>query len=89
MRRVLDVWLKKFARSKNSFWSGIGAGAVLQEVEILELVEEGALTPQEGVLPHPLLELGCLDDLLDLGATALDVLDRHGFYDDIHNCCSF
>ena len=62
MRRVLDVRLKKFARSKNYFWSGIGARAVLQEVEVLEFVEQGALTPQEGVPPYAFLEFGGLDD---------------------------
>ena len=65
-----------------------GLLSVLQEVEIFEFVEEGALTPQEGVLPYPLLELGGLDDLLDLGATALDVLDRHGRDGNAHGCSS-
>ena len=78
--------MKKFFRQNSPPWSGIGTGAVLQEVEILEFVEERALTPQEGILPHSFLELGGLDDLLDLGATALDILDRHGLYYDIHNC---
>ena len=39
---------------------------------------------QKSVLLYSFLELGGLDDLLDLGATALDVLDHHGFYDDVH-----